>query len=279
MMVGIKFYLLLSATALFIVTEKCKLLAAPRINLALHKSVIADSYNGARYPSLAVDSIKTGSSRWENDWLDGRPDSLKGNAWIYVDLGRKFLVDSVAIYWEHSGSGRYKIQVWESEVVPPSSNDTGWTTLITDTSLTYNDPLQMCLSLFKLPSKQTRYVRCRSYKRLWNPGWGVSIEEFEVYGNPITGVTPKQTVSTGPAALQIITTGTGARIKTGAASSDLIAGEIISIDGRLIRTIRGTGELFWDFTDESGVNARNGIYGVTVRTGKGIAYGKFTVSR
>src|SRR5271157_4308162 len=74
--------------------------AAARTNLALNKTATADSYDATGGPQMAVDGKLGQNSRWENNYAP-KPDSLKGNAWIYVDLGAKYLVDSVAIYWEH----------------------------------------------------------------------------------------------------------------------------------------------------------------------------------
>jgi hypothetical protein len=235
--------------------------AAPRTNLALNKTATADSYIGARTPAMAVDGINSGESRWENNYIDGRPDSLKGNGWLYVDLGINYLVDSVAIYWEHSGSGKYAIQVWDSNVAPSSNNDTGWKTLLIDTTLTYTDAVQRCLSFLKLPPKETRFVRMHSYKRLWNnPGWGISIYEFEVYGTPTSVLTSAKDNKSNPSGLNIRSTSSGLFIIVNGNQIKDLSAEIFSAKGQLIRRLSGSGSSLWDYKDTFGNKVINGTY-------------------
>jgi hypothetical protein len=138
----------------------------------------ASSVEGMLTADKSVDGPKSQGSRWGSNY---GTDKNKDSAWIYVDLGKKFLVDSVAIYWEHSGAKNYAIQIWKLEIDPPSLNDSGWTTIFTDTTLTYQPrPVDMCLSFIKLAPVASRYVRIRCYKRLFE--FGFSIMEFEVYG-------------------------------------------------------------------------------------------------
>jgi hypothetical protein len=234
--------------------------AAPRTNLALHKTATADSYVGARTPAMATDGINSGESRWENNYIDGRPDSLKGNGWLYVDLGTNYLVDSVAIYWEHSGSGKYAIQIWDSNGALPSNNDTGWKTLLIDTTLTYTDAVERCLSFLKLPPSETRYVRMRSYKRLWNPGWGISIYEFEVYGTPTSVLTSAKDNKSNPSGLNIRSTSFGLFIKVNGNQTRDLYTEIFSAKGQLIRRLSGSGSSLWDYKDTFGNKVLNGTY-------------------
>jgi F5/8 type C domain len=232
---------------------------AARTNLALNKTAIADSYVGARTPAMAVDGINSGESRWENNYLDGRPDSLKGNGWLYVDLGSKYLVDSVAIYWEHSGSGKYAIQVWDSSTAAPSDSDTGWTTLLIDTTLTYTDAVQRCLSFLKLPPRETRYVRMRSYKRLWNPGWGISIYEFEIYGTPVSLRDPALNASADHGLFSFVCTKSFVRIQSVNKAPHLLV-DILSTTGKLIRSLSGSEASLWDYKDANGRGVTNGMY-------------------
>jgi hypothetical protein len=271
---------IVECTLLFILsfTAYHNTFAASRTNLALHKTAIADSYVGARTPAMTVDGVNSGESRWENNYIDGRPDSAKGNGWVYVDLGDKYLVDSVAIYWEHSGSGNYVIQVWESDLTPPSNNDTGWTNLLRDTSLTYTDAVERCLSFLKLPPKETRFVRMHSCKRLWNPGWGISIYEFEVYGNPATVIRPeagKQTLSPG---LTFTNTKSGALIKL-AGSRRALSADLFSPGGRLIHHLSGADALFWNYTDAYGHIVTNGTYLFRVSSGGKTIQDKIAIFR
>lgn len=169
----------LGAAFLAAVLSICACAAAGRPNLALNKVCKATSVEGKLTPDKAVDGPKSQASRWGSDYAT---DKNKDSAWFYVDLGKPHLVDSVAIYWEHSGAKSYSIQAWDSPVDTPSHDDAGWKTLFSDTTLRYQPPpVDMCLSFVKLQPVQTRYVRIRCYKRLFE--FGYSIMELEVYGN------------------------------------------------------------------------------------------------
>ncbi|MDB5047823.1 MAG: eng1, partial [Fibrobacteres bacterium] len=134
--------------------------AAP-VNLARNKICKASSVEGMLTPDKAVDGPKSQGSRWGSNY---GTDKNKDSAWIFVDLGQKQIVDSVAIYWEHSGAKRYTIQVWKSAVDTPSYDDSGWITVLTDTTLQYQPrPVDMCLSFLKLDPVETRYLRVRCY--------------------------------------------------------------------------------------------------------------------
>lgn len=245
-----------------------------RPNIALHNTATADSYVGARTPAMVVDGVNSGESRWENNYIDGRPDSAKGNAWVYVDLGAKYLVDSVAIYWEHSGSGNYVMQVWESDITTPSANDTGWTILLRDTTLTYTDAVERCLSFLKLPPKETRFVRMHSYKRLWNPGWGISIYEFEVYGTAVSAVKPTEQMQATISGLSMATSNAGVSIKVKGPEKNSMLADIFAPNGRLVRHLLHNDAFFWDYRDNSGSKVTNGTYMIRV-----IASGKTIIDK
>jgi hypothetical protein len=150
----------------------------PRPNLAFGKTCKASSVEGQLTPNKAVDGPKSQASRWGSNYGS---DKNKDSAWFFVDLGRAYDVDSVAIYWEHSGAKRYTIQAWTSEVDTPSYSDAGWKTLLTDTTLYYQPrPVDMCLSFLKIAPARTRFVRIRCYQRMFE--FGYSIMELEVYG-------------------------------------------------------------------------------------------------
>ncbi|MDB5104418.1 MAG: putative secreted protein [Fibrobacteres bacterium] len=151
---------------------------AARPNIALNKVCKASSVEGMLTPDKAVDGPKTQGSRWGSNY---GTDKNKDSAWFLVDLGRKYTVDSIAIYWEHSGAKRYSIQAWKPAVDTPSYDDSRWSTLFTDTTLQYQPrPVDMCLSFIKLDPVETRFLRVRCYKRLFE--FGYSIMEFEAYG-------------------------------------------------------------------------------------------------
>ncbi len=149
-----------------------------RDNIAHGKICKASSVEGMLTPDKAVDGPKSQGSRWGSNY---GTDKNKDSAWFFVDLGKVYSVDSIAIYWEHSGAKRYDIQTWTSVTDTPSYDDKGWTTVLTDTTLTYQPrPVDMCLSFLKLTPVSARYLRVRCYKRLFE--FGYSIMEFEAYG-------------------------------------------------------------------------------------------------
>jgi hypothetical protein len=254
--------------------------SAGRTNLALKKTAIADSYDNTGGPDKAVDGQLGQGSRWENNY-GSKPDSMKGNAWIYVDLGAKYLIDSVAIYWEHSASSNYVIQSWPSEVTPPSNNDTGWTILIRDTTLYYNSTMQMCLSFLKLPPTATRFVRIHSYRRLQPPSefaWGISIMEFEVYGNPVTSVMPTVQSPIAASSLTLTKTNAGVSIKASGLNEKATA-DIFAPNGQAVCHLSGCHTSFWNYKDSFGRSVMNGTYLLRVTAAGKTYQDKFIVNR
>jgi hypothetical protein len=238
-------------------------------NLALHKTAVASTSDAA--PSLAVDGIMFTNgalnfgSRWENNYGDGRPDSLKGNDWIYVDLGAKYTVKYIAIFWEHSGSGDYVLQAW-TKAGTPTAADADWTLLLRDTTLHYSKPPDFSQTAFAVPPTQTQYVRMHSYKRLYPPSefaWGISIFEFEVYGTSTTSTQPVASKPQSPASgLTLQRTKSGVSFKS--SSSSALTVDIFSISGKLVNRIIGTSSAMWNYRDFSGRNVMNGTYLVRV---------------
>ncbi|GAJ15757.1 unnamed protein product, partial [marine sediment metagenome] len=139
-----------------------------RPNLAYNKTTDTSSSEFAAGGIEAVDGDHV-FSRWSSDWNgDINPDS----AWIYVDLGAQYVIDSVFIYWQTSAAIEYKIQVADA----PSDNDVGWTDAahITDGSSGENRSISFT-------AVSARYVRMRGIQRT-SATYGYSIFEFEVYG-------------------------------------------------------------------------------------------------
>lgn len=181
----------------FLAAILCYALLSPRAhaagpNLARNMPCKASSVEGMLTPGKAVDGPKSQASRWGSNY---QTDKNKDSAWIFVDLGRMQTVDSVAIYWEHSGARQFAVQSWRSEADTPSYSDAGWETLLYDTTLVYqNPPVDMCLSFLKIKPTATRYLRIRCYKRMFT--FGFSIMELEVYG-PGTSALPGRSISRG----------------------------------------------------------------------------------
>jgi len=94
------------------------------------------------------------STRWGGNY---KTDPNKDSAWIYVDLGAVYTIDSVFINWEHSGAKEYYVQT--ADVA--SDNDQGWTNVahIIDGMAWEKRPV-------KIAQTQARFVRVRCIKRI-----------------------------------------------------------------------------------------------------------------
>jgi hypothetical protein len=241
-------------------------------NLALHKTAVASSSNGGAVAGLATDGIMFNAdgslnfnSRWENNYGGRANDSLKGCDWIYVDLGAKYLVSYIAIFWEHSHSGNYVLQAWTKDAALTAADtlDANWTFLVKDTSLTYSKPPDFCQTAFAVSPTKTQYVRMHSYdkaKPYAEFAWGISIFEFEVYGTSVSTSTIPESM-TKPAAtsnLSFSHSASGVSIKSSASS--LLSTDILSPSGQLIRHLSGSEASFWNYKDSFGRNVRNGTY-------------------
>jgi hypothetical protein len=125
-------------------------------NLSLNNPTFASSEMSPS--SQAVDGNIT--SRWESNWSDPQ--------WIYVDLQSPTDLDSVVIYWEAAYASNYLIQ---------TSNDAvTWTTnYSTNTGSGGKEKIALSVPL-------VRYVRMYGNARA--TGYGYSIYEFQVYGQP-----------------------------------------------------------------------------------------------
>lgn len=161
-------------------------LAAP-VNLARNRPCKASSVEGQLTPEKAFDGPKSQGSRWGSNYGS---DKNKDSAWIWVDLGTVSTVDSVAIYWEHSGSKPFAIQAWKGAGDVPTDKDSDWETIFRDSTLVYqNPPVDMCLSFHRIPATPLRFLRVRCYKRMFQ--FGFSIMELEVYATGPTAVRPR----------------------------------------------------------------------------------------
>jgi len=98
-------------------------------------------------------------------WSAQAQDSL---GWIAVDLGRNYLIDSVALVWEAAYAKKYDIQI--------SSDSLKWTTAVTEGATAAG---RRTTTLANHPS--ARYVRMKGATRA-SPYYSYSIYEFEVYG-------------------------------------------------------------------------------------------------
>jgi hypothetical protein len=131
-------------------------------NIAVAKPATASSIESSGYPAAnAFDGDMT--SRWSSQFTD--------NQWIYVDLGQRYDLCKVIIYWEAALGKDFNIQV--------SDDAQTWTTV---DAVTNNTSQTSNLSL----TGSGRYVRMQGVHRTAVNGtlYGYSIYEMQVYGSP-----------------------------------------------------------------------------------------------
>lgn len=130
-------------------------------NIALGKAATASSESGGDAAGNATDG--DASTRWASARSDPQ--------WIYVDLGRPYVVNAVTLRWETAYAKAYSIQV--------SDDATTWTTIYGTSSGAGG--VERLTGL----SGTGRYVRMYGTQR--GTQYGYSLWEFEVYGaEPIT---------------------------------------------------------------------------------------------
>lgn len=128
-------------------------------DLAQGKPAYSSSSEGAYTPSLAVDGIDNGGSRWASLTTDDQ--------WLYVDLQDRYVLDSVIIHWETARAEDYDIQSSTYGSVWKTSSE------VRDIAGVYYDTIRF--------SDTARYVRMKGIKR--GTPWGYSFYTFQVYGH------------------------------------------------------------------------------------------------
>ncbi|HUI91861.1 MAG TPA: discoidin domain-containing protein [Chitinivibrionales bacterium] len=244
-------------------TSRAAVLSVPskkpaRTNIALNTIAKSSAIQSGFFPGLSVDGTVSQASRWSSAGGD--------SSWIFVDLGAKYTIDSLAIYWEHAGAKKYSVQVWSSDVDTPAYNDNGWTMLLTDTTLYYQPPpADWCTSFLKVPPTAAQFVRIRCYQRLTN--YGCSIFELEVYGTPVPVFAKGAPVDASPGREINVVYGTdGMRFLSNTGKISFI--DIFSCQGKLVRHL--TDAPFWDFRGQAGKTVKNGTYIARITCGDGI---------
>jgi hypothetical protein len=138
--------------------------AKPVVNLALHRPVVASSFQDTRFKPyqnfpayLAVDG--NGGTRWS---------SLAENpSWIYVDLGAVHNVVGARLLWETASSKNYEVRV--------SNDGNNWITVYQDTNGNGGT------DEVTFTPVNVRYVKMYSVERNLT-AYGVSLWEFQVLG-------------------------------------------------------------------------------------------------
>ena len=146
------------------------------LNLALRKSVRASSVqNSGLLPLYAVDGV-TGRTNPDTRWASQGPTIVDGQVirddpqWLRVDLGRKYDLTRVALYWENAYGKAYTIQVADDTL---QARRTAYTEANGDGNT--DD--------FALPAGTSgRYVWLNATGRA--TPYGYSLYELEVYGLP-----------------------------------------------------------------------------------------------
>ena len=142
---------------------------SPLANLALNKAATASSSSNTtdRAPFNANDGQM--STRW------GANNPTPAAEWWQVDLGAKYTLTKINIYWEASYAMSYEIQVSDTGA------DGSWT------SVYANAANATTTNNITLPAGAAgRYVRMQAHTN-GPAGWGVSMYEFEAYGIPYAG--------------------------------------------------------------------------------------------
>ncbi|GAA4456485.1 discoidin domain-containing protein [Phytohabitans houttuyneae] len=131
--------------------------AAAETLLSQGRPATASSSESAAYPASAAVDGNTGT-RWSSAFSDPQ--------WIQVDLGTAAPLTRVVLNWEGAYSRAFTIQI--------STNATTWTTVHTTTAGTGGVQTVAVTGT-------GRYVRLNSTARA--TAWGVSLWEFQVYGD------------------------------------------------------------------------------------------------
>jgi PKD repeat protein len=140
--------------------------APVRTNIAMGKTATSSSNEGGYPAANAVDGLA--DTRWGSNW---NGDPIKDSAWIYVDLGAQYAIDSVFIDWQNAGALQYRIETSNAA----SPNDQGWTAVATVANGIASERRG-----FKLATPSiAEFVRMRGVKRLGT--YGYSLYELEVY--------------------------------------------------------------------------------------------------
>jgi hypothetical protein len=148
-----------SKTSQVVITVK-----TPSVSLNKTFKVSSTESNLGNIAANAVDGNM--STRWSSAYSDPQ--------WYQIDLGQKFDISQVIIYWEAASAKNYTIDV--------SDNGTNWETVVTKSNMGNGARTDDLKGL----KASGRYIRIYGTARTTT--WGYSIFEFEVYGTPFTTV-------------------------------------------------------------------------------------------
>lgn len=156
----------------------------PLINLARSGIYTASSNENGNYlPEYAFDGFgqnvgATGKAydvnnneyrRWGSFFNDPTIPAVDNDQWIAVDLGAKYEINEIRLYWEAANGKDFDIEV--------SVDGVNWTTAAS----IRNNPANQYTNIISIsPGVEARHVRMKGIER--NLVYGYSLYEFEVYG-------------------------------------------------------------------------------------------------
>jgi len=192
------------------------------VDLALGHGAVASTIETVSFPAtMAVDADTTGS-RWSSTYADDN--------WMYVDLGAKFNLCQVKLYWEVALGKDFDIDISDDAV--------NWTTAST---IRGNTSYVNTIGI----SASARYVRMWGIAR--GTGWGYSLYAFKVYGSPgYTGSANQQLGKTASATSAQIGHGASSAIDASSSTywlSNIGNGQNLTIDFGSVYTIGTIGLL------------------------------------
>ncbi|MDR1563857.1 MAG: family 16 glycosylhydrolase [Oscillospiraceae bacterium] len=136
-------------------------------NLAPGKAIFASSLETPEFPATLANDVNA-ETRWSS--------ALSDNQWIYVDLGKDYMVNGARLLWEDAYATNYRIDVATAN---PQS-EASWNTVYSNAN---GHGGTESIPIDAVPA---RYVRMYGISRATQ--YGFSLYEFEVYGGEIFNV-------------------------------------------------------------------------------------------
>jgi len=147
-----------------------------RRSIALNKPCKVSSTESG-YGNVAKNAIDGDlSTRWSSAYSDPQ--------WFQIDLGQKYNIELVVIYWENASAKNYILQESNDGIV--------WTNVLTK----QNMPTGARTDSLKNLKGGARYLRIYGEKRTTQ--WGYSIYEIEVFGSENENAEPVEEVTNVP---------------------------------------------------------------------------------
>jgi len=200
-------------------------------NIALNKPSYSSSLENSSFSTAAAFDGNQ-ANRWSSRYSDPQ--------FIYVDLGQQYQICDVVLRWETALGKDFQIQVSDDAVT--------WTAV---QSIFGNNQLTSVVNL----NATGRYVRMYGTAR--GTGYGYSIYEFEVYGNPVKKPRANAAPIVFPNPAQNYV-----HILKG--SEDIVEVDIVDVSGRFVAHAANTDHVAQ--VDILIAGAAKAIYFLTVRT-------------